>query len=445
MIHALRDILLQYIDSDNLALGFSIAIATSGILILCYLADFITKKYLVKLLRIAIIRVSVKWATPLLKHRTIHYFSQLAPALVVYILADVYNLSDIPATATLVAIIKKAMLIFMLAMTAFIINAFIDSINYVYNTYSISKIRPIKSYLQVLKLIFFVILFTLIIATLVNESPLAFFTGIGAAAAIISLIFKDSILGFVTSIQLTVYDMVRISDWIEMPDFGADGKVVDISLNTVKVENFDKTITTIPTYALMSHGIKNWRGMQEAGGRRIKRCIILDMKSVKFCDNELLQRLRKINILSYYISEKLKEIDIYNKNIKNHDLKINGRGLTNIGCYRKYISAYLQNNSNIHQQGFTFLVRQLQPSENGLPLEIYSFSRDTTLVGYEQIQANLIDHLLAALPLFDLRVYQRMSGTDLENLDFFKKDKNKDDDDESENENKDNDDYDNLI
>jgi miniconductance mechanosensitive channel len=234
--------------------------------------------------------------------------------------------------------------------------------------------------------------------------------------AVLLLIFKDAILGLVAGIQLTANKMIAVGDWIEMPKYGADGDVLDLTLTTVKVQNWDKTITTIPTYALISDAFKNWRGMQESGGRRIKRSIAIDMNSIKFCDEEMLERFRKIQYISEHIERKRKELQEHNRLLKVDDSSLaNGRRLTNVGTFRAYIQAYLKNHPAIHQN-MTFLVRQLAPSDHGLPIEIYVFSSDTAWVTYEAIQADIFDHLLAVLPEFDLRVFQSPAGHDFQQL-----------------------------
>lgn len=411
MIIILKEFLMRFLEKENVALGLSIALITSCILLLCYGVDYCARTYLVKLLKIAISKLSLNWGTALLKYRVIHRFSYFASAIFIYLSSNIYDISDIPATETLVFIIKKISLATMIVIAALVTESAINSVEYVYNTYKISKKRPIKSYLQVLKLLFIIIAIVLVISTILDKSPLVFLTGLGALMTIIILIFKDSILGFVASIQLTTYDMVRIGDWISLPSFGADGDVIDISLNTVKVRNFDNTITTVPTYALMTNGVKNWRGMQESGGRRIKKYITLDMKTIKFCSDELINKLKKIHLISDYMSNKLKEIEESNFQINRHGLKINGRSLTNIGCYRAYINAFLRNKSkHVHQSGHTFLVRQLQLSDTGLPLEIYIFSKSTNWVKYEELQSDIMDHLLAVVPIFELEVFQRSTS-----------------------------------
>jgi miniconductance mechanosensitive channel len=252
-----------------------------------------------------------------------------------------------------------------------------------------------------------------VLATLMGKSPVYFLSGIGAVTAIIILVFKDAILGFVAGIQISVNQMVRIGDWIEMPKAGADGDVIDVSLTTVKVRNWDKTITTIPTYSLISDSFKNWRGMFESGGRRIKRALFLDMQTVGFADEQLLEGWKGIRLLKPYLEEKLAEIAEENKQ-RGDDLGVlgNGRRLTNVGTFRAYCVAYLKAHPRIHKD-MTFLVRQLQPTEHGLPLEIYVFTTDTRWAFYEGIQADVFDHLIAIVGQFGLRVFQAPSGYDV--------------------------------
>jgi miniconductance mechanosensitive channel len=235
-------------------------------------------------------------------------------------------------------------------------------------------------------------------------------------AAVLMLIFKDPILGLAAGIQLSANKMVRVGDWIEMPKYGADGDVIDISLTTVKVQNWDKTIITIPTFALVSEGVKNWRGMSESGGRRIKRPIFIDMTSVKFCTQEMIERFSKIQYLSNYVLDKKKELSDFNeqRNIDNTVL-VNGRRMTNLGTFRAYLVSYLRDHPKINKN-LTFLVRQLDPGPTGLPIEIYVFSSDQVWANYESIQADIFDHVLAVIPEFDLRVYQNPTGSDFQNL-----------------------------
>ena len=234
--------------------------------------------------------------------------------------------------------------------------------------------------------------------------------------AVLLLIFKDAILGFVAGIQLSANNMIHIGDWIDMPKYGADGDVIDITLTTVKVQNWDKTISTIPAYSLISDSFKNWRGMSESGGRRIKRSINIDMNTICFCDEQMIEKYRHIQYIADYIDAKKREIDEHNiaANVDDSEL-VNGRRMTNIGTFRAYVIAYLKNHPKINRD-MTFLVRQLQPNENGLPIEIYVFSSDKVWANYEAIQADIFDHILAAVPNFGLRVFQNPTGSDFNRL-----------------------------
>ncbi|MHC5146084.1 MAG: mechanosensitive ion channel family protein, partial [Planctomycetota bacterium] len=275
---------------------------------------------------------------------------------------------------------------------------------------------PIRGFMQVVKIIAFIAGGIIILGMIVKRDPTNILAGFGAMTAVLMLIFKDAILGFVAGIQISANNMVHLGDWIEMPKYGADGDVTDISLTTVKVQNWDKTISTIPAYALISDSFKNWRGMSESAGRRIKRSINIDMNTVKFCNPMMLDKFRRIEHIAEYIDAKQAEIDDYNTeaNIDNTEL-VNGRRMTNVGTFRAYVIAYLKNHPKINRN-MTFLVRQLKPTECGLPIEIYVFSSDKVWANYEAIQADIFDHILAVIPEFGLRVFQNPTGSDFSRL-----------------------------
>jgi len=275
------------------------------------------------------------------------------------------------------------------------------------------KDKPIQSYFQLIKIIVigFMIILGLSIAT--GQSPIYFLTSLGAMTAIFLLIFKDTILGFVGSIQLAANDMVRIGDWITMEKFGADGDVIEITLATVKVQNFDKTITTIPTYSFISDSFKNWRGMEQSDGRRIKRPLHIEINSIQFCTPDLLDKLRKIDFLKNHIAEKELEIEKFNtENNVSKDYLLNGRNQTNIGLFRHYITEYLKQHPHVNDE-MTLMVRQLSPTPTGVPVEIYCFSKTKEWTIYEGVVADIFDHLFAATSYFDLVVYEQPSGKDL--------------------------------
>lgn len=299
-----------------------------------------------------------------------------------------------------------------IAVLLLLFNSCIKSCEAIYNLYEVAKLRPIRGVLQSATVVIYVIAGIAFIAILAGKDITVLLGGIGAATAIVSLIFKDSILGFVAGIQLTANDMIRIGDWIEMPKYSADGTVIELSMTTVKVENFNKTITTIPAYTLVSDAFINWRGMERSGGRRIKRAIYIVVSGIRLCDDEMIERFRSIALIRDYIHEKQSETERYNRE-HGVDLSdpVNGRRLTNVGTFRAYMLAYIRLHPGIHH-GMTTMVRQLDPDERGLPLEIYAFTNTTEWAAYENIQADIFDHLYAIAPEFGLEIYQKPSAGD---------------------------------
>lgn len=337
-----------------------------------------------------------------------HNLSHLVPAIIIYYSAYVFPSYQ--------ALIEKAALTYMIVITITVLNALLNAFDTIYRSYEVSKIRPIKGYIQVAKIVLFIIGGIIVISSLIGQNPLIILSGLGALSAVLMLVFKDSILGLVAGVQLSSNDMVRVGDWIEMPKYNADGDVIDITLNTVKVMNFDKTITMIPSYALISDSFKNWRGMQVSGGRRIKRSVYIDTSSISFCTKEMIGEFQKIHYLTDYLETKLNEINEYN--IEHHintESIVNGRQLTNVGVFREYIHQYLRNHPKIHKD-MTLIVRQLAPGDNGLPLEIYAFSNDITWSVYESVQADIFDHIFAVAPTFGLRAFQNPTGHDIVQL-----------------------------
>jgi miniconductance mechanosensitive channel len=275
---------------------------------------------------------------------------------------------------------------------------------------------PIQGLLQAVKLFITIAAIIIVIAVLINRSPLLIISGLGAMTAVLLLVFKDPIMGLVAGIQLSANNLLHLGDWLEMPSYGADGDVIEIGLTTVKVQNWDKTITTIPTYALISDSFKNWQGMSDAGGRRIMRSIYVDANSVKFMDQNLFEHLHGARLLAPYLSEKKSEIDAYNKtNQDNMDMKVNGRRLTNLGTLRAYLANYLKNHPSIHQE-MTLIVRQLAAVNSGIPIQIYAFTNTTDWSEYEDIQGNIFDHIYAIIDAFDLRIHQAPGSADIKSL-----------------------------
>ncbi len=382
------------------------------ILLLSLLADFIARHLVLRTLSRVIRRTRWRWDDVLLRRNVLKRISHFAPAIVIYLLAPV-ALEGYDGASRFVT---QFMLIYMIVLGLLVLDAALNVVVDVYRSHERSRDIPIRSFIQVIKLVALFIGIVFIVSIVLDKTPLYLLSGLGALTAVLMLIFKDAILGFVAGIQLTANRMVARGDWIEMAKYGADGDVLDVTLTTVKVQNWDKTITTIPTYALISDAFKNWRGMAESGGRRIKRAINIDMNTIRLCDEAMLARFGKISLLQDYLKAKREDIATYNKkHAIDESCLANGRKLTNVGTYRAYIIAYLRRHPMINQD-MTFLVRQLAPTAEGLPLEIYVFSKDKVWAGYEAIQADIFDHLLAVIPEFDLRVYQQPAGSDFRSL-----------------------------
>lgn len=380
-----------------------------GILAISLVLFFVTRLYLLKWLVRLVEKSRTRLDDIFLRHRVFHRFTLLVPAIVVYNFANLFGGMEIQ--------VKRVITAYSIWVFILIISALLAAINEIYEvTDAVKKRINLKSYIQIAKIIVAILGVILIIAVLVGQSPLVLLSGIGALTAVLILIFRDTILSFVASMQISTYDLVKVGDWIEVPKFGADGNVIDIALHTVKVQNWDKTITVIPTYKLLEESFKNWRGMTESGGRRIKRSLYIDMSTIKLCDEGMLERLKKIQLISDFLAGKEKEIVEYNLT-HNIDLDevINGRRLTNIGIFRAYIKAYLRNHPKISDD-MTFLVRQLPPESQGLPIEIYVFSSDTVWENYEDIQSDIFDHFLATIGRFDLAVFQQPTGRDFQEM-----------------------------
>jgi miniconductance mechanosensitive channel len=379
-----------------------------GICALSILANFIAKKIVLTAISHYIKSNNLHWGHIVLERKVFHKLSHVVPAVIIYYFSSVF-----PDYQHL--IVKGAMT-YMIIMGLFVVETLLDAVNDIYTTYEISKLKPIRGYIQVVKILLFIVGSIVVIANLMGESPVILLSGIGAISAVTMLVFKDSLLGLVAGIQLTANDMVRVGDWIEMHKYGADGNVIDISLNTVKIQNWDKTITTIPSYALVSDSFKNWRGMQKSGGRRIKRSIYIDTSSITFCTDDMIAKFKNIHYLTEYIVSKEEEIEAHNL-IHRIDTsnKVNGRTLTNIGVFRMYIQYYLRNHPKIHHD-MPLMVRQMASGETGLPLEIYAFTNDINWVVYEEVQSDIFDHVFAVAPEFGLRVFQNPTGHDVKSL-----------------------------
>lgn len=344
-----------------------------------------------------------------------HIFKRLCLLIPAYIIRNYIELAipDYPGLYNTIILLTKVYEVFIYSRVA---DGVVSTLSQIYETYEVSKSKPIKGFVQVIKAIIYIICILLIIAILTQKQLSNILIGLGTLSAVLMLVFKDPILGFVGGLQLTLNDMLRIGDWIVMEKSKADGEVLEIGLTTVKVRNWDMTITTIPTYSLISDSFTNWRGMENSGGRRIARSFIIDVDTIKFCTPEMLERYKKFQLVSEYIVNKEKEIEEYNKanNIDSSNL-VNGRRQTNIGIFRAYLNAYLAQNPFVNKD-MTFMVRQLAPTENGIPMQIYAFSSDKAWIRYENIQSDIFDHVFAVVNMFDLKIYQKPSSNTLEKV-----------------------------
>lgn len=380
--------------------------------ILSYVTNLIVKRILIRSIRLVIKKTKTVWDDALVENKVFITLSHIAPAIVIY-LTTPYIFEDFSGAIPYILRLVNAYISTVLIIV--IIN-FLNTLKYYFENTKLFKDNPLDSYFQLVKIAIYIIGGIIILSFLLNKSPLYFFSALGAMTIVLLLIFKDTIMGFVASIQLSANDMIQIGDWVSMPKYGADGDVIEMNLTTIKVQNWDKTITTIPTYAFISESFKNWRGMSESGGRRIKRSLNIKISSIKFCTLEMLERFKKFQLIKDYIEEKSNKIEKYNKENKiDKTYLINGRHLTNIGIFRVYAEAYVKNNPDINLN-MTCMIRQLLPTEKGLPIEIYTFSNRQEWVTYEGIMSDMFDHLIAAVPEFELEVFQNPTGTDFRRL-----------------------------
>ncbi len=403
------DNLLSAIESLPSWVVTSLSLMT--LVVIALLADTLAKRQLVRMIHRLSSRTNQIWDDALADQGVFARVAQVVPALIFYFgLPLIQGLPEKLVTLGQNVASAYAILLITLALSALL-----SAVNTIYEQYPVSSERPIKGYLQVAKIVIFILTAVLVLAVLMERSPALLLSGIGAMTAILLLIFKDTILSLVASVQLTSLDMVRVGDWLEIPQFNADGDVIDIALHTVKVQNWDKTISTIPTHKLITESFKNWRGMNQSGGRRIKRYLAIDVSSIRFLSEKEAEKLKRFTLIKNYIVKKQKEIANYNTTLNDISEEVNFRRLTNMGTFRTYVYEYLRNHPSIHQD-MTLLVRQLQPTPEGLPLEIYAFTNVTDWVVYEDIQADIFDHLLAIAAEFDLNMYQNPSGRDLDKL-----------------------------
>jgi miniconductance mechanosensitive channel len=419
MIEYLSAFLNAYLKENLLELGLTTGMVESlvrgGLILLALLLSWVAHRVSQGPIKRSIEKFAhytiQQWDDILVEKHIVKRILYFIPLILLYVLSSpiLTGTSLLPFSQALISVL------FLIAVMMFL-DAMLSALLAIYGKSAIAKEISITPFVQVLKLGLYFVTGILLLSLLLQKTPLYFLSGLGALTAVLMFVFKDVLMGFVAGIQLIANKMVAPKDWIEIPKYGADGDVIEITLTTVKVQNFDNTITTIPTYALINESFKNWRNMNLSGGRRIKRYVNIDLGSIKFCSSEMLEQFKRIQLISQYIQNRQEEILVYNKKHQvDESTLVNGRRLTNIGVFRSYVEAYLRQHPMIHKD-MTFLIRQLSPSENGLPIEIYVFCKDTNWTAYEAIQADIFDHILAVVPEFDLRVFQEPSGSDFQKI-----------------------------
>ncbi len=402
--------LAQHGLQDSVAEISAYVIIISGILLIAFLATWLVRRTILPTLINVIHKNKMRWDDPLIEHGFFHKISWFVPLIVINVCKDFLLSGD----SIISQILSRTLLAGVVIVATLSISSLLSASNAIYTKIAKKRSATIRGYTDATRIIVYIFCAIFLIAILTGRSPWGLLSLLGGLTAIILLLFKDTLLGFVATIRLSTTDMVRIGDWIQMDKYGADGDVIDISIHCVLVQNWDKTITSIPTYALISDSFINWRGMSESGGRRIKRSIKIDVTSIHFVNKKELEQFSRITILKNYLRPKQREVEEYNARHEiEASLPINGRRQTNIGIFRAYVLEYLRRNPKLHSN-MTFLVRQLSPTETGLPLEIYVFSKDQVWANYEAIQADIFDHLFAALPTFGLRAFQNPSGHDFQ-------------------------------
>lgn len=377
------------------------------IFIAAFLLYYLCRSYLNNFVRILTKNLPEIWNNLFVNSQLLILVSWILPVVLIH--TGTKLITELPEN--LASGIQKTTLLLFVVMCVRGMSIFLRRLNEIYSTLEVAKNRPIKGFIQILLVVIYLVAIILVIAILSDRSPWFLISGLGAMTAVILLIFRDTILSFVAGIQLISNNLLQVGDWIEMPQFNADGDVIDIALNAVKVQNWDKTITIIPTHKFLENSFKNWRGMQQSGGRRIKRAVHVDISSIRFLTDEEISHFENFLLLREYIQQKKIELEEYNKQFAP-GLEVNARRLTNVGTFRAYLSNYLKQHPMIHQD-MTLMVRQLAPGEHGLPIEIYVFVKDVRWTIYEQTQADIFDHVLAISTKFGLRIHQSPSGHDL--------------------------------
>lgn len=408
----LRDIdelLISWGMLPSLAEELDQFIAFAIVLIVAFAADAVCRHILLKAVAHLVKQTKATWDDIVFDHRVMVHVSRMVAPIIIYVFVPVAFADSNSAT---LAFLQRICLIYIIITFLSFINSLLKAVYTVYSERERLRDRPLKGMLQTVQVILWFVGAIIVVSILINKSPVSLLAGLGASAAILMLVFKDSIMGFVSGVQLSANDMLKVGDWIAMPKYGADGTVIEVTLATVKVRNWDNTITTIPPYLLVSDSFQNWRGMKESGGRRVKRSINIDMTSVKFCTPEMLAKYRKIRLLKDYVEHTEQIIEEYNvEHDIDNSILVNGRRQTNLGVFRAYLTAYLKSLPDVNQE-LTCMVRQLQPTDHGIPMELYFFCTIKDWVPYEEVQADVFDHVLAIIPEFDLQVFQSPSGRD---------------------------------
>lgn len=411
LLKNIDQLLIEWGLSPQAAMAVDEFIAFALILLMAFAADAICRKVLLKVIARIVKQTKATWDDILFDHSVMVHLSHMVVPVIIYLCIPIAF-----AGSAAMAFVQRLCLIFIIVTFLSFVNSFLKAAYTVYSEMESLRGRPLKGLLQTLQVLLWFIGGIVVVSILIGKSPLTLLAGLGASAAILMLVFKDSIMGFVSGVQLSANDMLKVGDWITMPKYGANGYVIEVTLNTVKVRNFDNTITTIPPYLLVSDSFQNWRGMRESGGRRVKRSINIDMTSVRFCTPEMLEKYRKINLLKDYIDQTEEVVRIYNEeNGIDNDILVNGRRQTNLGVFRAYLTAYLKSLPVVNTE-LNCMVRHLQPTDHGLPVELYFFSTVKDWIPYEAVQADVFDHVLAIIPEFGLRVFQSPSGADFERL-----------------------------
>ncbi len=402
IVHLLYDYLISAGTTTVTAKYLNMAALLIAMLVIVFIVDFIVRKFLLSMFSTFAERSKSNFDDLMVANKVSRNIAHIIPLLIAIEFIP-YVFIDFPFFENL---ILKALEVFAIILILWIVRSLLNTLKDYLKTLPKFKDKPIDSYIQVFMIFSWLAGFMFAFALISGTSVWKFLTAFGAASAVILLIFKDTILGFVASIQVSINDMVRIGDWITFDKYGADGDVIEINLATVKVQNFDKTITTIPTYALISDSFKNWRGMENSGGRRIKRALNIKLDSIKYLSKDKIDKLKNIELISEYLKTRQKDIEDFNvKHNCNKELLLNGRNLTNVGVYRKYIDAYINQHSGINKD-MTIMIRQLAPTTQGLPIEVYAFSADKRWANYEYIMADIFDHLLASVSYFDLELFE---------------------------------------